>query len=221
MSTILAPVLLLEDDLLMQQRLQKILMDEGYRAQDICITSSIAQTRQTVDYSKMALALVDLGLPDGNGIEIIEEFSKQYPDTPILVISSWSTEEVIISALKSGATGYILKERDDFELRISIRSVLKGGVPIDPFIARHILDKLSHEPESASVTFESEIINLTERESQILELVATGLSNKEIANQVFLSQHTVESHIKQVYRKLAVNNRTKAVTKARQIGLLN
>ena len=140
---------------------------------------------------------------------------------------------MIIEALQAGATGYILKERDDIELKVSIRSILKGGAPIDPFIARHILNKLpvKHnvaDKSSASSTnnsndassHEAQDVNLTEREHQILTLVASGLSNQEIAEHIFLSRHTLETHIRHVYRKLAVSNRTKAISKAREIGLI-
>ena len=86
--------------------------------------------------------MVDLNLPDGNGIEFISTLNKYDPTIPILVISAWSTEDAIFNALSSGATGYVLKERDDLEITFSIRSILRGGAPIDPFIAQKILKQL-------------------------------------------------------------------------------
>jgi DNA-binding NarL/FixJ family response regulator len=106
------------------------------------------------------------------------------------------------------------------EVMLSIRSVLRGGAPIDPFIARRILELL---PASAAPGAESPPPEnfLSERENEILQLVASGLSNREIAEQLFLSRYTVESHVKRVYRKLAVSSRTGAVHEARSRGWLD
>ena len=142
MINLIAPVLVVEDDSFMQQRLQAILLEIGYQVSDLFFKNSVTEAQNDLDAQHIALALIDLGLPDGSGITIIDLLSKERPDIPILVISAWSTEEMIIEALQAGATGYILKERDDIELKVSIRSILKGGAPIDPFIARHILNKL-------------------------------------------------------------------------------
>ena len=150
----------------------------------------------------MALALVDLDLPDGSGIDLIAEWRAADPALPILVISAWSTEDAILAALRAGATGYVLKERDDLEVSISIRSVLRGGAPIDPFIARRIIAELqlpgtAPTPSAAAAPAPLEE-PLSAREQQILRLVADGMSNREIADALFLSRHTVECHVKHV-----------------------
>lgn len=226
MINLIAPVLIVEDDSFMQHRLRLILLDIGYADKDLHFMGSIAEVERLVDYRQVALALIDLGLPDGNGIVLIEKLSQLRAEIPVLVISAWSTENMIINALQAGATGYILKERDDIELKVSIRSVLKGGAPIDPFIARHILNKIPLQTDTPAEAVtgtagqELHAVNLTQREHQILNLVASGLSNQEIANHIFLSRHTVETHIRSVYRKLAVTNRTKAISRAREMGLL-
>ena len=145
----------------------------------------------------------------------------------ILVISAWSTEDAILNALSAGATGYVLKERDDLEVSLSIKSVLRGGAPIDPFIAQKILKQLHfNEKNNSNKTSPIQKVMdqdsvLSKRELGILELVSQGLSNKEIADQLNLSRYTVESHIKHIYRKLAVCNRAKAIDTARNLGLLD
>ena len=161
--------------------------------------------------------------------KLIAEMRESDPALSILVVSSWSTEEIILQALQAGATGYVLKERDDMEMALSIRSVLRGGAPIDPFIARRILHLLQATPPKAEKpspppTQEHNPDHeetLTRRESGILQLVAEGLSNREIAERLFLSRHTIECHIKHIYRKLAVSGRTRAVYEARARGLLS
>jgi len=215
-----APVLVVEDDPLIRQRLLGILAHLGYQSDALLFAETLAQARHLVQESPIALALVDLGLPDGNGIDLITELRNSDPALGILVISAWSTEDVLLGALRAGATGYVLKERDDLEVSLSIRSVLRGGAPIDPFIARRIIAELQPAPSPSTETAASDEVKLSMREGQILELVAEGLANREIAEKLFLSRYTVECHIKHIYRKLAVSSRVKAVREARSRGLL-
>ncbi|MBP8099032.1 MAG: response regulator transcription factor [Acinetobacter sp.] len=218
------PVLVVEDEEIIQLRLRKILIDLGYTDDVLLFAKNVKEAFALIEEQPISLALVDLGLPDGNGLEIIEKISLLESNTLILVISAWSTQESLFAAIKAGATGYVLKERDDAEVLLSIRSILRGGAPIDPFIAREILKQIAVsesisiiEPQVAS---EADRGLLTFREKEILNLVAQGLSNREIAEQLFVSRYTVESHIKHIYRKLSVTKRTKAVSTARSLGIL-
>ncbi len=213
--TLPAPVLVVEDEPLLQQRLRGVLQTLGYTPDALVFATTLAEARAWLAEQPMALALVDLQLPDGDGRELIAQLRADDPGLGILVVSAWSSEEAILGALRAGATGYVLKERDDVEVMLSIRSVLRGGAPIDPFIARRILELLP-APSAAPALAEA----LSEREGEILRLVADGLSNREIAEQLFLSRYTVESHVKRVYRKLAVSSRIGAVREARSRGLL-
>lgn len=221
-STLPAPVLVVEDEPLLQQRLRGVLLQLGYTPDALVFVASLAEARACLAVQPVALALVDLALPDGNGMTLIEQMRVDDPCLGILVVSAWSSEEAILGALRAGATGYVLKERDDIEVSLSIRSVLRGGAPIDPFIARRILDFLPQQVPAAlsAAANPAPLEVLTEREVQILRLVADGMSNREIAEQIFLSRYTVEGYIKQIYRKLAVSSRTKAVLEARARGLL-
>ncbi|MEG0341430.1 LuxR C-terminal-related transcriptional regulator [Acinetobacter sp. TY1] len=221
------PVIIVEDEPLIQIRLKEILYNLGYQSEDLYFAQNIAIARALLEKHSVSFALVDLNLPDGNGIEFISTLNKYDPTIPILVISAWSTEDAIFNALSSGATGYVLKERDDLEITFSIRSILRGGAPIDPFIAQKILKQLQFNENNITSTVEKNALALenegmlSKRELEILELVSQGLSNKEIANHLNLSRYTVESHIKHIYRKLAVRNRSKAVDTARNLGLLD
>lgn len=213
-----APLLVVEDEPLMQTRLLKVLLGLGYTEDAIVFADSLAQAAFHLANQPVAMALVDIGLPDGSGIDLIEKLRTYDPTLCILVISAWSTEDILLAALRAGATGYVLKERDDLEISVSIRSVLRGGAPIDPFIARRILELLPMTPASPARVPEG--ASLSARESEILHLVAQGLTNREIAEKLFISRYTAECHIKHIYKKLAVSSRTKAVNEARLRGLL-
>ncbi|MBS7777558.1 response regulator transcription factor [Acidovorax sp. CCYZU-2555] len=217
-----SPVLLVEDESPIQERLLKIMCELGYSPGFIHVAGTLAEARRLVEARRFALALVDLGLPDGHGCDFIAELRQRDTSMGILVISAWSTQETILRALHAGATGYLLKERDDLEVMLSIRSVLRGGAPIDPFIARHILAELPQAkddgPDAAPRVQAPSI--LTTREAQILALVADGKSNRDIAEHLQISRYTVECHITHIYRKLEVSSRTKAINEGRLRGLL-
>lgn len=217
-SVLPAPVLVVEDEPLLQQRLRGVLLALGYAPDALLFAATLAEARACLAQQPVALALVDLQLPDGNGCDLIVQLRADDPGLGILVVSAWSSEDAILGALRAGATGYVLKERDDVEVQLSIRSVLRGGAPIDPFIARRILELLPVPAPAAVGAAPAEA--LSEREGEILRLVADGLSNREIAEQLFLSRFTVESHVKRIYRKLAVSSRTGAVSAARTRGWL-
>ncbi|VVE42504.1 DNA-binding response regulator [Pandoraea horticolens] len=224
------PLLLVEDDPATQTRMCSILKSLGYRNEMVCLAGSLAQARQHLASTPFALILVDVGLPDGSGVDLIGELHDSDPALPILVISAWSTEQIIVRALRAGATGYLLKERDDEEIALSIRSALRGGAPIDPFVARHILSLVGvsrpapRSPGATPGTGEPPTVEavpaLSPREIEILGLVAKGMTNREIAALLNISSLTVACHIKNIYKKLAVNSRTQAVFEARTFGLL-
>lgn len=213
------PVLIVEDDPTMQTRIADLLMHIGYQAEHLRYAQTLQHAQQQLDDHSASFALVDLGLPDGNGIDFIHQLKQYDPSILVLVISGWSTEDAILKALEAGATGYVLKERDDVEISLAIRSILRGGAPIDPFVAQKILKQLQSGDISQTIKKNDPSI-LTKREYEILVLVAQGLSNKEISQRLNLSRYTVESHIKHIYRKLAVCNRTKAIDTARNMGFL-
>jgi len=217
------PVLIVEDEYVIQCRLKNILKDLGYSDEVLLFANNVREAEYLLQQEPFCLALIDLGLPDGNGISIIEKIHELGSQTLILVVSAWSTQNSLLKAIKAGATGYVLKERDDTEVSLAIRSILRGGAPIDPFIAREILKQISSSEPSSSleqIVHDPEQESLTQREKEILSLVAQGLSNREIADELCVSRYTVESHIKHIYRKLCVSKRTKAVSTARHLGIL-
>ncbi len=215
------PVLVVEDEPLLQARLRAVLKQLGYADDALLFAGTLAEAQEVLDKQPVALALVDLNLPDGDGRTLIGKLRLDDPSLGILVVTAWSTEDAIVGSRRAGATGYVLKERDDIEMLLSIRSVLQGGAPIDPFIASRILELLprAEEPDRSRPPAHPEEA-LSGREVEILRLVGEGMSNREIADQLNLSRYTVESHAKRIYRKLAVSSRMMAVHAARERGIL-
>ncbi|WGT62006.1 response regulator transcription factor [Variovorax paradoxus] len=220
----LSPSLVVEDDAAMRERLSRVLAMLGYDGPQIAWADSIASAKELLGTRSFGVALVDIGLPDGSGVELIGWMQAAHPKVPAVVISAWRTEETIFAALRAGAIGYLLKERDDLELSIALRSIEQGGAPIDPAIARHILAWLAMQMATPVMAADAPAplpVALTPREQKILELVAQGLSNRDMAESLSISRLTVECHTKNIYRKLAVTSRTEAVYQGRRHGLLH
>jgi DNA-binding NarL/FixJ family response regulator len=221
----LSPALVVEDDPVMQQRLCRLLTAAGCEVVHVAIAGSVTGARQLLAERNFGVVLVDIGLPDGSGIELVGELQARHPLVPAVVISAFRADEIILAALRAGAIGYLLKERDDIELELALRSIAQGGAPIDPAIARGILALLTQPQRGTPDTAPAGLLTppeavLSRRENSILELVAQGLSNREMAEALSISRLTVECHTKNIYRKLAVNSRTEAVYTARTRGLL-
>lgn len=223
----LSPTLIVEDNPAMRQRLLQLVV--GLTGSDAQITTadSITAAKVLLDEDARGLALIDIGLPDGNGIELIAWLHAHRPQVTSVVISAWGHEDTVLAALRAGAIGYLLKERDDLELSLALQSIRRGGAPIDPNIARGILAllQLSAEPATSGIEVAAAAEHpehaLSERESEILRMVARGYSNREIAELTTLSRFTIEGYTKSIYRKLAVRSRTAAVHEAKVLGLLH
>lgn len=226
----LTPTLIVEDDIAMQQRLSLLVGDVEAGA-EVSAAASLAEARELLAKQAFALVLVDLGLPDGNGGELIAWLHRHRSQTLVVVISAWGHEDTVLAALRAGAIGYLLKERENIELSLSLRSIRRGGAPIDPAIAQRILTQLLQRSppsdfslpdtsESSSSELPSPTLHLSEREHEVLGLIARGCSNRDIASALSLSTLTIEGYTKCIYRKLAVNSRTAAVFEARSQGLL-
>lgn len=224
-------VLLVDDDAALRRRLASVVAQVAPRA--LCETAeSLAQARARLVAQAFDLVLLDIGLPDGSGLELLPWLQLHAPRTDAVVISSLGDDATVLAAIRAGAVGYLLKNGSDLELELSLRSMERGGAPIDPVIARRILHLMAanEEPkrqETPTVT----IVNigaettaaktaLSDRELDVLRLVAQGHTNREIAQGLGLSVHTIECHAKNIYRKLAVHSRAGAVYSARSQGLL-
>lgn len=218
----LASILIVEDDPAMQARLRALVREVAGPEAWVGIAPDVASACASLREHRPVLALVDVRLPDGSGIALIRQMQQESPDTQAVIVSAFADEETILAALRAGAIGYLLKDREDIELVLSLRSLQRGGAPIDPMIARRILAMVpaparAEAPEAGDAVA---VPHLSARESEILQLVAQGLSNRDIAARTHLSRLTIEGHTKNIYRKLAVKSRTAAVHEARTLGLL-
>jgi DNA-binding NarL/FixJ family response regulator len=166
--------------------------------------------------------LVDLGLPDMHGTEVIRQARRLHPECDIMVISLFGDEHNVLASIEAGATGYILKDCTDEDLVQRVRELRAGGAPMTPVIARMVLQRmrLAHPPEISDAAGAGERGPLTSREIEVLGLLARGYVYAEIAERLGISLNTVASHIKNSYRKLAVHSGAAAVTRAAELGLL-
>ncbi len=152
--------------------------------------------------------LLDIGLPGMSGVEGIKYFYKLLPDLKIIMITIQDGDESIFSAICSGASGYLLKDSSGDKIISSIKEVLNGGAPMNSSIASKVLKMFKN------FTPDKNDYQLTEREVEILKLLTEGLSKKQIAGRLFISHHTVDSHIRNIYEKLEVHSSCGAVAKA-------
>ena len=154
---------------------------------------------------------MDISMPIMNGIDATMHIKNILPDTKVIMLTSFNEKKLVLSAFKSGANAYCLKNIKLDELINVIKSVLNGAIWIDPSIAQFILEIIqSNDMSTESQETESYDFDLTAREKDILKLVALGKSNKEIADELILSIHTVKNHLKNILQKLCVEDRTQA-----------
>lgn len=159
---------------------------------------------------KPDVVLMDLRMPEMDGVTAIEHIKSNYPDVHILVLTTYESDADILRAIETGATGYLLKDTPREELFGAIRTVAQGQSPLDPGVAARLMQRM-RDPEEEG---------LSTREIEVLELVAHGTSNKAIAKQLWVSETTVKSHMLHIFDKLGVTDRTAAVTEALKRGII-
>lgn len=159
------------------------------------------------------IILTDIGLPNMSGIELIKRIKSERPEIDIMAFTIYEDKEMVFSALKAGASGYVLKGCTPRELIESLHELHAGGAPMSPRIARAVIREFHDETVS-------EPNLLTQREIEVLKGIEKGATYKELANELCISQHTVNSHIKNIYEKLHAKSKQEAVSKARKKGIL-
>ena len=201
-------ILIVEDYLLARVTCKKSLE----RFSDLEIKKDFETAEECIEYLEKETAdviLMDIGLPYMTGVEATKIIKDKYPNIKIIMLTSHDNQEEIISSLASGANAYALKEISIEDLHGAILNTYKGCIWIHPKIATII----NHTFVNAKLT-PKEDFNLTNREKEILALIAQGLSNTEIANKLFISSHTAKAHVGNILAKLAVTDRVQAAVKA-------
>ena len=190
---------------------------------------ALAQLRSQSPGAALDVLLVDLGLPDGSGLDVIAVSRRQWPQSVAMVSTIFGDEEHVLRAIQAGAMGYLLKDVPPAQVVEEIRLLAAGGSPISPMVARKLLmmrfgaeGSATPPPAGESVgdpDAENEI-GLSARESEVLRLVARGHTLEEVARALSLSRHTVRTFVRRLYAKLQVSTRAQAVRKAQRQGLL-
>lgn len=154
------------------------------------------------------VVLMDLSMPGVDGIEATRRIVRDSPDVHVVVLTSFEDKRRILDALEAGAVGYLLKDADPTEIAVAVRAAVAGGSPLDPKAARVLLEAARRDSRPTA--------NLTPREREVLELVAEGLANKNIARRLGISERTVKSHLTSVFQAIGVVDRTQAALWARE-----
>jgi DNA-binding NarL/FixJ family response regulator len=233
-----ASVLIVEDEPEFLRRFSDaVLADPELRL--LAAVSTGAAAKALLDALAPDVMLVDLGLPDMNGVELIRHAAARCPACDVLVVTMFGDDGHVLASIEAGATGYLLKDVSVERIAPSIHELRAGGSPISPSIARRVLTRFRIAPvpvgneghggnggngaavPTAGVAAAAAAPSpLSDRETEILRLVAKGLSFDTVGGLLGISSHTVVAHVKKIYRKLAVHSRGEAVYEAGQMGLL-
>ena len=208
-------VLIVEDDIQILESLSQLINEhEGFEL--LTAVSTLEEGLIALRLSKPDILLTDIGLPDGSGIEIIKAIDKEDLKCEAMVISGFQDENIVFQALEAGAKSYLLKHDEGHKIIDAIDSMMNGGAPISPIIARLMLQKFQKHKVAIKDLPES----LTERQVAILKLVSQGFSSREISEKLDITYYTVTTHIKNIYNKLQVNSRSEALHEALKLGLI-
>jgi len=217
-------LLIIEDDTLIRNNL-KLLLDgeQGIEVIDTCNSAEEADAK--LDELKPEIILCDLGLPGMSGTDFIPIAKSRLPNVEIMAYTIFEDHQSVFSALKAGATGYILKSSTSDELIEALFTLKEGGSPMTPKIARAVIqelqgDNLFKNKKNESHKENSEDFLLSNREKEVLIHIEAGLSYKQIGEKLYISRHTVHSHIKKIYEKLQAKNKQEAILLARSKGIL-
>lgn len=206
-------ILILEDHEQTMQRLKSLLI-QAFNDVNISCAYSIVQAANMCQSEEYSLCLLDINLPDGNGIDFLSSIKPKLPTTYFVITTMFDDDEYIFKALRQGANGYILKEQSDNAIVKLLQGIVEGSPPLAPGISRKILKYFNPTPEKTSKT------DLSKQETQVLTLIAKGYTRKEVSRLMGISINTVSAYIKSIYKKLSVRNCSEATLEAVRLGLV-
>ena len=210
---------IIEDNADAQQYLYEVLK-ESFPDIEVDFAFSLKEAYQYLDAKKPDIALVDLNLPDGTGVELLRRVKDELPHCISVVTTIYDDDDHLFSALRAGAQGYLLKEQKREFLIEALQGVTEGKPALTPKIALKMMDHFSHvEDANSEDSLDAMDQLLSKREKQVLQMIAKGFSVKHVADDLNISHHTVASHVKNIYSKLEITSRAEATYKAVQLGL--
>ena len=204
-------VFLLDDHEVVRRGVRELLEAE----EDLVIAgeaSSAEEALRRIPATSPDVAVLDVRLPDGDGVEVCREIRSRSPEVQCLMLTSFSDDEALFDAIMAGASGYILKQVRGGELVEAIRRVAAGQSLLDPALTARVLERLRRGPEE-----DERLADLTEQERKILELLAEGLTNRQIADRMYLAEKTVKNYVSNLLMKMGMERRTEAAVYAARL----
>jgi DNA-binding NarL/FixJ family response regulator len=211
-----ARVLLADDHDLTRAGLRLVLGQDAM----IEIVGEARDGREAIDLARTLqpdLVLMDLRMPRLGGLEALRELKQSSPMTCVLILSMFEDVDLLLEAVRAGAAGYVLKGADEADLRAAIREALAGDLPVDQGLTREVLRRITAEHKPV-VAVQPDV--LSPREHEVLRLLARGNTNREIAEALTITQHTVKIHVEHILAKLGVSDRTQAAVRAIELGYI-
>ena len=205
------------DDLLASRRWLRLAVEQAYPGIEVREAGSLAEAEALIA-DPPDLALIDLGLPDGSGVQLIERLCDGSGKTLCVVATVFDDDAHLFPALRAGAQGYVLKDLSHADLADLLRGIASGQPPLSPSIARRLLRHFG--PLAPSQPANAEAEKLTAREKSVLQLIGKGLTVADAASTLELSRHTCAGYVKDIYRKLSVSSRAEATLAATRMGLV-
>jgi DNA-binding NarL/FixJ family response regulator len=212
-------VLICDDQAIVCEGLQVILESDA-AIQVVAIAHDGAEALEKVKALKPDLVLMDLKMPGMNGIQATRQLRTLYPEIKVLVLTTYDADEWVFDAIRSGASGYLLKNTAPAALLAAVKGTAEGKTHVDPDVAGKLFTHVTRAEGYASTKGSEEIESLSEREREVLQLIAKGLNNRQISEQLFLSEGTVRNYVSSIFSKLNVTDRTQAALIAVRFGLI-
>jgi DNA-binding NarL/FixJ family response regulator len=210
-------VLIAEDDHLMRAGLVELLSGEL----EIEIVGEASTGREAVERARRLgpeVVLMDVRMPDLDGIEATRELTRAAPDVRVLILTTFEQDDYVFGALRAGASGFLLKRTRPEELIAAVHTIAAGDALLSPSVTRRVIDRMAQQP-TPELADQAKLSELTPREREVLELIARGLSNREIAAQLVVEDSTIRSHIKRILMKLELRDRVQIVIFAYETGV--